>query len=124
MREALDWAAGKSLSDEDYQFLAASQEAENRTIQLEKLEVQIGWEIEKQEKETIAKANQILTVANHQAKRRIQIGSLILAVSVVGAAIAGTFANIALQKQQTALAGTQQFSLWNFLQYRCPTLKN
>ncbi|MBD1909747.1 MULTISPECIES: AAA-like domain-containing protein [unclassified Leptolyngbya] len=107
LREALDWAAGKSLSDEDYQFLAASQEAENRTIQLEKLEVQIGWDIEKQEKETIAKANQILTVANHQAKRRIQVGSLILAVSVVGAAIAGTFASVALQKQQTALAGTR-----------------
>ncbi|MBD2124620.1 AAA-like domain-containing protein [Trichocoleus sp. FACHB-262] len=107
LREALDWSVGKSLSNEDYQFLAASQEAENRTIQLEKLEVQIGWDLEKREKETIAKANQILIVANHQAKRRIQIGSLILAVSVVGAAIAGTFANIALQKQQTALAGTR-----------------
>ncbi|MBD2059203.1 AAA-like domain-containing protein [Oculatella sp. FACHB-28] len=107
LREALNWSAGKSLSNEDYQFLAASQDAENRTIQLEKLEVQIGWDIEKQEKEAIAKANQILTIANHKAKRRIQIGSLVLAVSVIGAAIAGTFASIALQKQQIALTGTR-----------------
>ncbi|MBD3883686.1 AAA-like domain-containing protein [Phormidium tenue FACHB-886] len=107
LREALNWSAGKSLSDDDYQFLAASQDAENRTIQLEKLEVQIGWDIEKQEKETIAEANQILTLANQKAKRRIRVGSVVLAISLAGAAIAGTFANSALQRQQAALAGTR-----------------
>jgi WD40 repeat protein len=107
LREALDWSTGKSLSDEDYQFLAASQEIENRTIHLEKLEAQIGWDIEKQEKATIAKVNQILTQANQTAKRRIRIGSVVLAVSLVGAAIAGTFAHTALQKQQIALSGTR-----------------
>jgi hypothetical protein len=33
LREALDWAAGKSLSDKDYQFLAASQELEKQEVQ-------------------------------------------------------------------------------------------
>ncbi|MBD1851715.1 AAA-like domain-containing protein [Leptolyngbya sp. FACHB-711] len=107
LREALDWSAGKSLSDEDYQFLAASQAVENRTIQLEKLEAQIGWDIEKQEKESIARANQILTQANQTAKRRIRIGLVVLVASIVGAAIAALFAQNALEKQQTALAGTR-----------------
>jgi WD40 repeat protein len=33
LRGALDWSAGKSLSDHDYRFLAASQELEQREIQ-------------------------------------------------------------------------------------------
>jgi WD40 repeat protein/organic radical activating enzyme len=107
LREALHWSANKRLSDDDYQFLAASQEAENRTIQLEKLEVQIGWDAEKQEKAAIAQVNQILTQANQKAKHRIRVGSVVLAISLVGAAIAGTFANSALQQQRTALAGTR-----------------
>ncbi|NES80221.1 MAG: hypothetical protein F6K10_01265 [Moorea sp. SIO2B7] len=46
MQDALAWATDKSLSDQDYQFLAASQN-------LDKREVQIALQIEK-------KANQIL----------------------------------------------------------------
>src|ERR687885_1493449 len=34
LREALDWAAFRSLSNQDYQFLAASQELDKREIQL------------------------------------------------------------------------------------------
>ena len=45
LREALDWAAFRSLSNQDYQFLAASQELDKREIQLI-LEAQRTKEVE------------------------------------------------------------------------------
>lgn len=64
---AQEWAVGRSLSDDDYKFLSASQDAE--------------LEAERQ-------VNQILAEAQRKANRRIQIGSLILFLSSVGAAAA------------------------------------
>lgn len=67
LQDALMWAANKSLSNQDYQFLAASQELEKREIQnareLEKLEAQIALEASEQ-------ANHILAEAQQQAKRK------------------------------------------------------
>jgi WD40 repeat protein len=107
LREAMAWSAGKNLGNQDYQFLAASQEAENRQIQLEKLETQTQLEAEQQEKESIARAREILASAHQKATRRIRIGSIVLTASLIGAAIATTLTNAALQKQQTAQIGTQ-----------------
>ncbi|TBR61999.1 hypothetical protein B4U84_08835, partial [Westiellopsis prolifica IICB1] len=83
--DAQTWAAGKSLSDIDYQFLAASQELEQRDVQ-KRLEAE-------------AEAKKILEVANRKAKRQIQIGSVVLGVTLVGAVIIGIFA---LQKVRQA----------------------
>ncbi len=107
LREAQEWAVGKSLSDQDYQFLAASQDAERRAIELEKLEAQLNLEAERTEKEIVTQANQVLAQANQTAKRRIRIGSVVLALSLVGATIAGGLANFALQKQREAQVGTR-----------------
>jgi WD40 repeat protein len=107
LREAQEWAVGKSLSDRDYQFLAASQDAERKAIELEKLDAQIKLEAERTEKEIVTQANQVLAQANQTAKRRIRIGSVILALSLVGATIAGGLANFALQKQREAQIGTR-----------------
>lgn len=67
LQDAMVWAADKSLSNQDYQFLAASQELEKREIQnareLEKLEAQIALEASEQ-------ANHILAEAQQQAKRK------------------------------------------------------
>ncbi|NER25345.1 MAG: hypothetical protein F6J96_32545 [Symploca sp. SIO1C2] len=64
LQEARTWAANQSLSDEDRHFLDASQEAE---------------------KQTLAKANQILSEAKQKAARRIRIGNIVLLVtSVIG----------------------------------------
>ena len=72
LRNAQAWALGKSLSNIDYQFLSASQEIDN----------QEALEVEKQ-------AKLILQQAAEKAKRRIKIGSVILALSLVAAVITG-----------------------------------
>lgn len=58
LQDALSWANGKSLSDRDYQFLAASQE-------LDKREVQIALEAER-------KPNHILSQAQQKAKHQLK----------------------------------------------------
>ncbi len=100
LREALDWAAGKSLSDQDYQFLAASQE-------LEKREVQRALALKEEESQILTQANETLTQAQQKAKQRIRIGSVVLALSLVGATITGVLANNAFQKQREAQAATR-----------------
>jgi putative nucleotidyltransferase with HDIG domain len=61
LQDSLVWASGKSLSDQDYQFLAASQE-------LDKREVQAALEAEKKAKEAAEQANQILAEAQQRAE--------------------------------------------------------
>ncbi|NMG08364.1 AAA-like domain-containing protein [Brasilonema sp. UFV-L1] len=74
LRDAKAWAVGKSLSDKDYQFLAACQE-------LEKQQTQTA--LNEQEE-----ANRILQLAAQKAQQMIRVGSLILSISLIVAAIA------------------------------------
>ncbi|RCJ36437.1 hypothetical protein A6769_17225, partial [Nostoc punctiforme NIES-2108] len=90
LHDAQEWAVGKSLSDLDYQFLAASQE-------LEKRDVQKRLEAEEQ-------AKQVLAEANHKANQRIRIGSLVLGLTVVGAVASLIFAQYQLGEAGTAKA--------------------
>ncbi|MBD1889477.1 AAA-like domain-containing protein [Coleofasciculus sp. FACHB-SPT9] len=90
LRTALAWAVGKSLSNRDYQFLSASQEIDNRE----------ALEVEKQ-------AKLILQRAAEKANQRIQIGSLILALSLVLAVITGLRSIVAEQKRQEVVTGSQ-----------------
>jgi WD40 repeat protein len=69
LEKALEWALGESLSDEDYQFLAASQDFAKR-------EVQAALALEK-------KARQILDKANKKANLRIRIGRTVLVLSLI-----------------------------------------
>ncbi|MBD2199452.1 MULTISPECIES: WD40 domain-containing protein [Calothrix] len=64
LEDAQTWAKGKSLSDLDYQFLAASQELENREIQ-KLLDVQTA-------KAAAAKAEIEASQAIQQAKQKIE----------------------------------------------------
>ncbi|MDX2228277.1 MAG: AAA-like domain-containing protein [Leptolyngbyaceae cyanobacterium bins.349] len=57
LRQAQIWAIGKSLSDQDYQFLRASEELERRGVS-QKLQVQ-------------EEANQILTTARQKAEQEL-----------------------------------------------------
>ncbi|MEH2141819.1 N-acetylmuramoyl-L-alanine amidase [Nostoc sp.] len=88
LQDAQEWAVGKSLSDLDYQFLAASQE-------LEKRDVQKRLEAEEQ-------AKQVLAQANRTANRRIQIGSVVLGLAVLGAFTSFIFAQHQWGEAQTA----------------------
>jgi WD40 repeat protein len=62
--DAKTWSQGKSLSDWDYKFLAASQELEQQT--------------EREAARILAEANQTLEQAQKQAKRTIRRGLLVL----------------------------------------------
>lgn len=103
LRDALVWAADKSLSNQDYQFLTASQNMEQRDVQialeaerkareLEKLEDQIKLQAQRKALETQRQANQILAEAHKKAKRiiRAELAGLaivsVMALTIVGSA--------------------------------------
>jgi WD40 repeat protein len=98
LQEALAWAADKRLSDRDYQFLAACQEVEKR-------EMLLTLEAEKEAGRILAVANWTLEAANQKAVRIIRAGAAVLAVSFAGAAIASIIAIVAaVQKQQAQIS--------------------
>jgi len=82
LADALAWSVDKSLSERDYQFLAAAQEVEKQAIELEKLEAQVNLDAQ-------AKANQILDEAKRKAEKRLRISFAVLLLSFIGAAITG-----------------------------------
>jgi WD40 repeat protein len=82
LQQAQAWAEGKSLSDQDYQFLAAGQASQQRQVETE-------LAIAQRERQAVEQANQILTVAQQKATQRIRIGSGVFATMLVLAAIAG-----------------------------------
>lgn len=87
------WAADKRLGTQDYRFLAASQDLAQQEIQT----------ILQREQ----RSAQVLAVANRQAKRRIQIGSAILALCLSCAILAGLLASETLGQRQLAQAGAR-----------------
>ncbi|WP_375467918.1 AAA-like domain-containing protein, partial [uncultured Nostoc sp.] len=89
LQDAQEWSAGKSLSDLDYQFLAASQELEKRDVQ-KKLKAE-------------EQAKQVLSEANHKANQRIRIGSLVLGLTVLLAVASLIFAQYQLAQARTSL---------------------
>lgn len=87
LQDAQNWAVGKSLSDADYQFLAASQE-------LEKQEVKTALE-------TAEKANKILEEAQQKAQLTIKRGLVGLAsISAVAIALLGTSYFLAMRAME------------------------
>jgi hypothetical protein len=81
LTEALSWAADKSLSDRDYQFLSASQESEN-------LQIQRALSAEKAASQILAEANLVLTKAQQKAKLTIQLSLLgLAAITTISAGI-------------------------------------
>ncbi len=85
LQKAQAWASVQSLSDDDYQFLAASQE-------LAKRDVQIALEAEKEASLILAEANHTLYEAQQKAKRTIRAGYAILIGCLGVAAFAATLA--------------------------------
>ncbi|MCY7277421.1 MAG: AAA-like domain-containing protein, partial [Phormidesmis sp. CAN_BIN44] len=77
LQDAQVWAVGKSLSDRDYQFLAASQE-------LDKREMQTRLDAEEQ-------AKQVLSEANRKANQRLKWGAIALGVMLAGAIVSGRY---------------------------------
>jgi WD40 repeat protein len=106
-QDAQAWAEGKSLSNEDYQFLRASQE-------LDKRDIQIALDTERQARKLLAeaqqkaeqaleeerKANRILAEAQQKAKQTIRVASSGLAASFVLALTVSLWAIPSLNKAQ------------------------
>ncbi|OKH26833.1 hypothetical protein NIES593_01980 [Hydrococcus rivularis NIES-593] len=95
LKEAQVWAKGKSLSNQDYRFLAASEEYDKREVQSELAASQ--------------QANQILTEAEQQAKQTIRKGlrlvSLLSLGSVALLGLSGLLAwQTSYQKRRVALS--------------------
>jgi WD40 repeat protein len=100
LQKAQQWAADKSLSDNDYRFLDASREVEQRDLQ-QRLDAEAEASgILAEANQVLADANQILAQANHKAKRRIRIGGVILAISLVVAIATGIFASRMIEEAQ------------------------
>ena len=93
LQDVLAWAASRSLSKRDYQFLTASQELDNRQSQLEKLEAEISLEIEREKKEVAEQANRIISRAYKKAM-------LIIAVSLFISVSALILTSIFIEKRQ------------------------
>ena len=86
LQNAQTWAAGKSLSDLDYQFLNASRELQQRQVELK-------FEAEKQANQILTEANQTLTKAQ-QKERKIRRVTSVLAVGALLIAVgSGVFAS-------------------------------
>ena len=113
LQDAQIWASGKSLSDQDYQFIAASQE-------LDKQNFKFALEAERQAKQILAeaqrkaelafqeekKANQRLTKTQKKIKHTIRLGfaGLVL-ISCIGipVSIRAVHSGIALENLQKTL---------------------
>ncbi|WP_293068235.1 MULTISPECIES: hypothetical protein [unclassified Moorena] len=99
LENAQAWARGKSLSDLDYQFLAAGQELDRRVLA--------------EESRILAKANENLTIAQQEAKQLIRKGRtrftvasvLTMAVTMV-AVVIGIYSGQQVKKAQEAQKGT------------------
>ncbi len=100
LQEAQAWAEGKSLSDLDYQFLAASQKLDRR-------EVEIALKAEKEAANILAKANNTLSEAQTKAKRTIRTGGIFFSLSLIGAIIVAVVTGIKAREQiEEAQIGT------------------
>ena len=100
LRQSLEWAEDKSLSDEDYHFLSASRALEQRDLQ-QKLETEAeASKILAEANEVLSDANQVLKQANRKANRRIRVGNVFLIVAVLSAIAAGLLAREMLQTAQ------------------------
>jgi WD40 repeat protein len=100
LQKAQEWIADKSLSDQDYRFLDASRELEQRDMQKRlAAEAEASW-ILAEANQVLTDANQTLNQANRKAHQRIRLGSVILVVSIVVAIAAGTWASLMLRDSQ------------------------
>ncbi|MBU7586826.1 MAG: AAA-like domain-containing protein [Nostoc sp. TH1S01] len=84
LRDAQAWAADKSLSNLDYQFLTAS-------LELDKREVQTALKVEKEASWILSEANQTLIRAQRKAQRIIRFGFVVLLVILLMAGIVVNF---------------------------------
>lgn len=100
LQKVQQWAADKSISDQDYRFLEASRELEQRDLQQRFQAEAEASGILAEANLVLADANQTLKQANHKATRRIRLGGTILALSLLVAIAAGIWTVRMIQEAQ------------------------
>ncbi|BAY42282.1 WD-repeat protein (plasmid) [Nostoc sp. NIES-2111] len=112
LRNAQAWAVGKSLSDLDYQFLAAS-------LELDKQNIQIALDAEKEASQILSEANLTLNQANHtlikaqkKAQKIIRSGLGVLLIIFIVSVLVVRWADIRVSKAeyQRKLAGIAELN--------------
>lgn len=114
--DAEEWSENKNLSYQDRQFLAASREKEiQEKIVIDEQEAKL--ERERKDREATEQRNQVLSEANNKAKQRIRNGTIVLAVTLLGATISGILAwnkvnqaNIRHKNTETEVETVQKLS--------------
>ena len=109
LESAEEWAKDKNLSYQDKQFLAASKEKEIQEAIAAK-EQEAAFERERKDREAAEARNLLLSAANKKAQRRISIGVVVLAVTVVGAAILGASAHKQVNETKEEVEAVQQLN--------------
>ncbi len=108
LREALEWAKDKNLSYQDRQFLAASKEKEiQEEIASQEKEAQL--ERERKNREAAEQRNIALTKANKKARQRIRNGTVILVLTLFGAAVSVILAREEVKEAQQKLKETYTY---------------
>ena len=106
LQDALAWKVGKSLSDVDYQFLEVSQELERREVEGKlEAEQQVSL-ILAEAHQTLTDAYQTLTEAQRKATQKIRIGSVVLAIALVGATLVGFMAQVRVRQAEQEIEKT------------------
>ncbi|CAN1213171.1 hypothetical protein TUMEXPCC7403_23400 [Tumidithrix helvetica PCC 7403] len=106
LEDAENWAKGKQLSKEDDRFLSDSRE-------MERVESSRKFEAEQQAREIAEEKAIILGEAKLKADRRVFVGSGILAVTLLLAAVAGGWATKFVNEANVKVADTQKEALAN-----------
>ena len=104
LKNADEWARGKRLSDVDEEFLRESRE-------IERVESNLKLEAEQQAREIAEEKAIILGEAKLQADRRVLVGSGILAVTLLLAAVAGVWATRFVHEANVKVADTRKDAL-------------
>ena len=112
LQEARIWASGKSLSDEDYKFLAASEDLDKRKVrrdlEAEREANQILADARQKAELELQLANQNLAQVKQKVRWQIRLGVFVLLVSITGAVIASFEANKANQQRLDAISKKEQ----------------
>lgn len=94
LKAANEWAAGKKLSDEDYEFLAASEKLKTEGIER-------ALNVEEQKKT-------ILLAAKQRADTRVRIGGAILALTLIVSGFAAVYGMRSVDRAKSELQAAQR----------------
>ncbi|MCX5963484.1 MAG: AAA-like domain-containing protein [Cyanobacteria bacterium] len=125
-RDALEWSAGKSLGDDDYRFLNASQELETREVQrklaveaeanqilitakqeadlaLSKAQAQVNQSLEEEQQAKLR-----LAETEQKTNQKVRLGSIIMITTLFAASLMSAWAAISVKEANVNVAKTEK----------------